>query len=120
MVEITRLNAFAPETLVIPRGTTVVWKNHDFEVHSSVSNPDLSPTDPRVMRSPALQWDSGDITSGETFFHHFDAPGTYLYFCRYHPQMTGTIVVAHEEELEEEDEDEEENGAEGEEQETQP
>ena len=39
-------------------------------------------------------WDSGNLAPGGAFERRFDSPGTYAYLCRYHPGMTGTIVVA--------------------------
>ena len=36
---------------------------------------------------------SGVIPPGGTFTYAFTAPGTYDYFCQFHPWMTGTVVV---------------------------
>ena len=34
-----------------------------------------------------------DGSAGATFTRTFDRPGTYDYFCSFHPYMTGRIVV---------------------------
>ena len=36
---------------------------------------------------------SGTIPPGGTFSHTFTAPGTYDYYCLYHPWMTGVVLV---------------------------
>ena len=68
---------FDPPTLTVPVGATVTWVNGDDEVLSVTSG---------AFTSPALDTD-------ESFSFRFDAPGTYVYRCAIHPQMTGTIVV---------------------------
>ena len=71
---------FAPATLNVAAGTTIRWFNDDALPHT-VTAADSS-------------WDSGNLAPGEAFESRFDSPGTYGYLCRYHPGMTGTIVVA--------------------------
>ena len=36
---------------------------------------------------------SGAIKPGESFTQTFDKAGTFEYFCEFHPNMKGTIVV---------------------------
>jgi plastocyanin len=38
-------------------------------------------------------FNSGIIGPGGTFSYSFIAPGTYSYYCQFHPWMTGTVVV---------------------------
>ena len=71
---------FEPATLNVAAGTTIRWFNDDALPHT-VTAADIS-------------WDSGNLAPGEAFERRFDSPGTYGYLCRYHPGMTGTIVVA--------------------------
>lgn len=71
---------FEPATLTVAAGTTISWFNDDALAHT-VSAADGS-------------WDSGNLAPGGAFERRFDSPGTYAYLCRYHPGMTGTIVVA--------------------------
>ena len=71
--------AFAPVTLHVRTGATVIWKNLDGEPHTVVS-------DSGAFRSGALD-------EGDAFQFTFDKPGTYQFFCSVHPHMRGTIVV---------------------------
>ena len=71
--------AFFPQTLTVPSGTTVTWKNLDDEPHT------VRGTDAQI-RSDALDQD-------ESYSVKFDKPGTYKYGCSIHPKMSGTIVV---------------------------
>ena len=40
------------------------------------------------------EFSSGAIPPGGTFSYTFTEPGSYEYFCQFHPWMTGTVVVA--------------------------
>ena len=71
---------FEPATMTVAAGTTIRWFNDDALPHT-VTAADSS-------------WDSGNLAPGGAFERRFDSPGTYAYLCRYHPGMTGTIVVA--------------------------
>ena len=71
--------SFNPGTTSVAAGGTIRWTNHDDVPHTIVS------TDQK-FKSPVLD------TDGQ-FSYHFDAPGTYKYFCSIHPKMTGEIVV---------------------------
>ncbi len=79
---------FAPGTVTVAAGTTVTWTNSDAVVHTITAEDD--------------SFDSGDIDGGDSWSHTFDAPGTYLYYCKPHASqggdghyagMTGKIVV---------------------------
>jgi hypothetical protein len=39
-------------------------------------------------------WSSGQISLGDTFMRHFDAPGSVHYYCQIHPFMQGVIDVS--------------------------
>jgi len=60
-------------------GDKIVWTNQDDVPHSVVLD-DNSVT-------------SDNFNKGETFEHTFDAAGTFEYFCEFHPNMKGSIVV---------------------------
>ncbi|HWQ19325.1 MAG TPA: cupredoxin family copper-binding protein [Methanotrichaceae archaeon] len=75
-----RNNTFQPGSLAVPAGTTVTWINYDPAAHT-VTASDGS-------------FDSGEILSGGRFMFTFANPGTYIYGCRIHPNMQGTIQVA--------------------------
>ena len=74
-------SAFVPDSLVIPVGGTVRWRNEDTVAHT-------------VTSSPAGPLDSGQIPAGERFEFTFTAPGTYTYVCTNHPSMTGKVIVS--------------------------
>src|SRR5882757_6923120 len=71
--------SFGPQSITVPAGTKVTWKNRDDIPHTVVSSEG-------VFKSRVLDTD-------ETFSFTFDKPGTYPYFCSVHPKMTGTVVV---------------------------
>lgn len=71
--------SFDPKVASIRPGTTVVWTNHDDIPHNVVSTE-------KKFTSPVLDTD-------QVFSYTFQAPGSYPYFCKIHPTMTGTIVV---------------------------
>jgi plastocyanin len=70
---------FAPRTLTIAAGDTVIWTNSDSMPHTATSEDDA--------------FDSGNLDEGQSFSFTFTEPGTYEYRCDYHSEMTGTIVV---------------------------
>jgi plastocyanin len=71
--------AFNPAHLEVGAGTTVVFRNADEVVHTATA----------VDGS----WSSGDIPPGGSWRRRFIERGTYSFFCRPHPNMTGTLVV---------------------------
>ena len=71
---------FAPQTVTVKAGTTVIWTNKDDIPHGIASANNAFP------KSKAMDTD-------ERFSFTFTTPGTYRYFCYVHPHMTGTIVV---------------------------
>lgn len=73
--------AFEPKELVVTAGTTVAWVNADDAPHTATST-----------ASPPL-FDSKTLKTGGTFSFEFKAPGTYEYFCKLHPYMTGKVIV---------------------------
>ncbi len=72
--------SFAPKSMTIKIGAAVTWTNRDDIPHNVVSTGNK-------FSSPVLDTD-------QTFTYRFEEPGTYPYFCKIHPMMTGTIVVA--------------------------
>jgi plastocyanin len=76
------LTAFAPETLTVPAGTTVMWLNGGGVAHTVTSDPGSS-----EVFDLSLGVGSGAVS------HLFSAPDTVDYHCKIHPAMTGTIVV---------------------------
>ena len=78
-VEITGF-AYNPGTITIQAGESVTWTNMDAAPHTVTA-----------QDRDALQ--SGTLNQGDTFTQTFDTPGTYEYFCEFHPNMMGVVVV---------------------------
>jgi plastocyanin len=71
---------YVPASLEIPVGATVTWTNSDAAPHTATA-----------QDREALQ--SGTLNQGDTYSQTFDQPGTFDYFCEFHANMKGTIVV---------------------------
>jgi 3',5'-cyclic-AMP phosphodiesterase len=71
--------AFTPKTLSVSPGTTVTWTNQDDVPHNVVS------TDKKFI--------STVLDTDQKFSFTFDTPGSFPYFCKIHPMMTGTVQV---------------------------
>ncbi|VVB64133.1 Cupredoxin-like domain protein [uncultured archaeon] len=71
--------SFPPSTLVVPKGTTVIWHNQG-NVDHTVTSDTKDLFDSRVG-------------PGREFSFSFSTPGTYNYHCSIHTSMHGTIVV---------------------------
>jgi plastocyanin len=72
--------AYNPASVEIPVGGTVTWTNSDSFPHTVTG-----------MDRSVLQ--SGTMDPGATFSKTFDKAGTYDYFCEFHANMKGTVVV---------------------------
>jgi len=73
--------AFDPETVEIADGDTITWTNQDGNPHTATAQ------DRDVLQSGTLQ-------QGDSYSQTFDTAGTYDYFCEFHANMQGTIVVS--------------------------
>jgi len=71
--------AFGPDAVTVEVGATVTWTNHDGTTHT-------------VTQNGALL-DSPDLTTGDAYEVTFDEPGSYEYFCKFHPAMRASITV---------------------------
>jgi plastocyanin len=71
---------FSPSTIMVRAGTTVRWINYGYHSHS--------------VAAQDGDWDSGPMRRGAEYSITLSQPGTYRYFCRYHPdQMVAKIIV---------------------------
>ena len=72
---------YSPSTITVVIGVnnTVTWVNNDDAPHT-VTADDGS-------------FNSGNMNSGQSWTHTFSTPGTYAYYCSYHPWMKGTVIV---------------------------
>ena len=66
-------------TVIIGVNNTVAWTNHDSIVHDVIANNGA--------------FNSGDIAPNTAFVFTFTQAGTYTYYCSYHPNMAGIVVV---------------------------
>jgi plastocyanin len=69
---------FAPATLKVKRGDTVVWTNRDPFPHTATA---------------AGVFDSKSIAEGKSWRWRADRAGTIAYVCSLHPTMKGTLEV---------------------------
>lgn len=82
--------AFDPTPVMITVGTTVLWTNLDVAPHTSTSDDGF--------------WDSGVLTTGQSFAFTFTTVGEFGYFCGVHPAMQGVVQVSSITDTPEEDE----------------
>ena len=75
-----RLVKFSPETIEIKTGQTVEWTNNDLTPHT-------------VTSQGAGDLNSGSIDAGASWRHTFTQAGSFPYYCTFHPEMKGTVVV---------------------------
>lgn len=71
--------AFQPASVTVPVGAAVSWTNNGMAPHTSTSS--------------SGGWDSGRLTSGQSFSFTFSQAGSFGYICTIHPSMMGTVVV---------------------------
>lgn len=72
--------AFDEKTITINAGDTVVWENYDSAPHT-------------VTATSGADFDSGKMSKGDTWSYIFTEPGTYEYYCTYHPSMKAKVIV---------------------------
>jgi plastocyanin len=69
---------FNPDRITLMKGSTATWENKDGATHTVTS---------------AGNFDSGDITAGNSWTHTFNTVGTFEYSCKYHSSMKATVVI---------------------------
>jgi plastocyanin len=77
-VEIADFN-FAPLSITVQVGDTVTWTNSDSAQH-------LVQADNGAFKSDTLQ-------QGDQYTYQATTPGTFTYYCQFHPFMKATLVV---------------------------
>lgn len=70
---------FAPQSITIPVGSTVTWRNDGPSAHTATAG-DTS-------------FSTGILKKGQSRTATFNQIGSISYICTLHPQMTGTVVV---------------------------
>jgi len=76
--------AFTPQTITVKAGAIVRWENLDSVSHRVVF------TDPT---GNIIKYDSSVLSPSQSWSQTFLSPGIYPYYCKIHPQMTGTVIV---------------------------
>jgi plastocyanin len=71
--------AFSPKTLTVKVGTKVTWTNQDQVGHTATADQGA--------------FNSGILSTGNSFSFTFTKVGTYSYHCNIHHFMMATIVV---------------------------
>lgn len=71
--------AYSPDNLTVDSGTTVSFPNEDSTSHTATADDDT--------------FDTGTIEGGESGSLTLEQPGTYRYYCLFHPFMKGTVTV---------------------------
>ena len=74
--------AFAPATVTIAAGTSVVW-----EVRKDPEQHTVTPVEAGSFTA------SGQLFAGDDYAVRFPDPGRHDYVCSLHPFMTGTVIV---------------------------
>ena len=69
---------FKPQKLTIAAGDTVVWVNKDVVEHTATAEG---------------KFDSKMISPSKSWKQVFKTKGSFDYTCKYHPPMTGTLIV---------------------------
>jgi plastocyanin len=78
---------FGPDPITVQAGTTITFRNLDKINHSVTAGTRDDPSD---------EFEEGVLgEAGATYELTLDEPGTYAYFCKFHPGdgMTGEIIV---------------------------
>ena len=72
--------AYDPNLVEIPVGGTITWTNQAPTPHTATAR------DRDLLQS-------GTLDQGESYSETFDEAGTFDYFCEFHANMKGTVVV---------------------------
>ena len=81
VIVLIRNYKFDPATIEIRAGQTVKWTNGEKLASHSI-----------FFQGPS-GYESERLFPNESWERVFDKPGTYLYTCGPHPEMTGKVIV---------------------------
>jgi len=79
-------NSYSPNPIHVKAGQRITWHNSDAIAHTVTSGSNNDPDEGNLF-------DSGAILSKQDYSLIFDDPGTYDYYCVYHPTMVGQVIV---------------------------
>ena len=80
--------AFNPDILNIKAGQKVKWINMDSQIHTVTSG-----TDANDLQSGKV-FDSKALSANAHYEFTFQTPGVFSYYCQFHPQMVGRVIVS--------------------------
>jgi plastocyanin len=86
VVTIPEEDRFTPMALTIHAGDTVKWVNNDTDDHTVVSDDVFNTTGPHGVNHLIPGTDNNNGQPG-TFTIHFNRPGTFVYYCRFHSHL---------------------------------
>ena len=86
IVGIKGSKSYSPNPIKISVGQTVTWFNGDIASHTVTSGMSTDADE-------GSMFDSNAILTGQHYSLVFDVPGTFKYYCVYHPSMVGKIIV---------------------------
>jgi len=70
---------YDPEAVTVSTGSEITWTNSDEAAHTATADEG--------------SFDTGDLDRGDAKSVTFAEPGTFTYYCRFHPFMKGTVEV---------------------------
>jgi plastocyanin len=70
---------YGPEAIEVAAGTELTWTNSDKAPHTATAEDE--------------SFDTGTLKRGDEQAIALDDPGTYAYYCRFHPFMKATVDV---------------------------
>jgi plastocyanin len=70
---------YLPEQIQVDAGSEVTFSNEDATKHTATADDG--------------SFDTGDLDQGDAKSVTLDAPGTFTYYCRFHPFMKATVEV---------------------------
>jgi len=74
---------FYPKEIIIKKGETINWINEDNAPHT-------------VTSDSGIELGSGILLNKENYSNKFDFDGTYEYYCNFHKELKGKVIVENE------------------------
>ena len=88
IVGVKGLKSYDPNPIKIKIGDIITWVNADIISHTVTSGKDYD----RLISGKLFS--SGGLTTNSVYQLKFAVPGTFDYFCLFHPDMKGQIIVS--------------------------
>jgi glucose/arabinose dehydrogenase/plastocyanin len=88
IVGVRGLQSYEPNPINIKVGDTITWINADVVAHTVTSGKDYDPI------TSGKAFSSGSIISNAAYSLKFANQGVFDYFCLFHPDMKGQVVVS--------------------------